>query len=101
MAVTVTEEMRRAVYEEDCRRNGHLVSYDNAMLFEVGTEGARVAGPDGKQAHITCRRCGKVWLIVEEAADSYQAATVALDLKLLPQFRPARIGLNLPNLPKL
>lgn len=92
MAVTVTDEMRRAVYEEDCKRLGHMLAYENAMRLE-GRAG-QVIGPDGKQAHIECRRCGKVWLVVEEPGDGYEAATVALDARLLPQHRPARVRLG-------
>lgn len=85
----VTPEMRAAVYEQDCRERGHLLAYDNAMRLGAG-EGGQVLGPDGQQAHITCRRCGKVWLIVEEPGENYVAATVALDAKLQPQHRPVR-----------
>lgn len=85
----VTPEMRAAVYEEDCRDRGHLLSYDSALHLE-GRAG-QVIGPDGQQAHITCRRCGKVWLVVEEPADDYVSATVALDARMLPQHRPVRV----------
>lgn len=99
MAVTVTDEMRRAVYDEDCRRYGHIISYDNALQFDEGTDGARIAGHDGRQPHISCRRCGRVWLIVEEPGNDYGSAALALDAKLLPQFRPTRV--TVPKLPGL
>lgn len=87
----VTPEMRAAVYEQDCREKGHLLAYENALRFDSADGGARVLGPDGQQAHITCRRCPKVWLVVEEPGEDYAAATVALDAKLQPQHRPVRL----------
>lgn len=98
----VTPEMRSAVYEEDCRRWGHILSFDNALRFEAGKDGAQVLGPEGQQPFITCRRCGKVWLVVEEPGENYAAATVALDAKLQPQHRPTRPkppGKPVPDLP--
>lgn len=91
----VTPEMRAAVYEQDCRDKGHLLAYENAMRLDGG-RGGQVLGPDGQQAHITCRRCPKVWLIVEEPGEDYAAATVALDARLQPQFRPVRPKPPLP-----
>lgn len=96
----VTPEMRAAVYEQDCREKGHLLAYENAMQL-YGSSG-QVMGPDGQQAHITCRRCPKVWLVVEEPGENYVAATVALDAKLQPQHRPTRPkppGKPVPDLP--
>jgi hypothetical protein len=103
--VEVTPEMRRAVYEQDCRDRGHLLAYENAM--QLSGSGGQVIGPNGQQAHIECRRCGKVWLVVEEPGEDYTAATVALDAKLQPQHRPVRVkppetpALPTPTLPGL
>lgn len=85
----ITPEMRAAVYEQDCGRLGHLPSLDNALRF-IGEGGTQIGGPVEQQAHITCRRCGKVWLVVEEPGQDYAAATVAFDAKLQPQHRPVR-----------
>lgn len=90
----VTPEMRAAVYEQDCREKGHLLAYENAM--QLNGAGGRVLGPDGQQAHITCRRCPKVWLVVEEAGENYTAATVAFDAKLQAEHRPVRTKPPLP-----
>jgi len=88
--VAVTKEMRRAVYEEDCAREGHMLAFENALRLE-GRAG-QVIGPDGQQAHITCRRCSKVWLVIEDPADDYDAATERLDARLLPEHRRPRRG---------
>lgn len=88
MAVTITDEMRRAVHEEDCRQLGHILSTDRALRLD-GRAG-HVAGPDGQQPHITCVRCQKVWLVIEEPADDYDTATQQLDARLLPEHRRPR-----------
>lgn len=86
--MAVTDEQRREARDLDCAELGHILTFDNALLLE-GRAG-RVAGPDGKQAHIECRRCMKVWLVVEEPEQGYDAATVALDARLLPEHRRQR-----------
>jgi hypothetical protein len=95
--VEVTPEMRAAVYEQDCADQGHIPTFDNALRFDAARVG-RIKGPDGKQPHIECLRCHKVWLVVEDPGDDYEAATIALDAKLLPQHRPRRalLGVELP-----
>jgi hypothetical protein len=99
--VEVTPEMRAAVYEQDCREKGHLLAYENAM--QLNGSGGQVLGPDGQQAHIFCRRCPKVWLVVEEPGKDYADATVSLDARLQAQFRPVRVkpAPPLPTLPGL
>lgn len=82
----LTDEMRRAVREEDCARLGHILSYDNTLVFDSG-RGARVAGPGDMQPHIDCQRCAKVWLVMEQPGDDYQAAVAERDAQLLPEHR--------------
>jgi hypothetical protein len=83
--MAVTEEQRREVRDADCAQFGHILSFDRAMQLDGPI--AQVAGPGGMQAHIDCRRCRKVWLVVEQPERDYEAATVALDARLLPEHR--------------
>lgn len=82
MAIEVTEEMRRAVYEADCQRLGHLFNLRNAMgiVDEInGTPAADVRGPNPETLpHLSCNRCPKVWLVIEQPGEDYADAVVQL-----------------------
>jgi hypothetical protein len=100
MAIEVTEEMRRAVYALDCDAKGHLVDFSNAVGLTAvpnangGSYPAQdVLGPnDETLPHLTCRRCGRVWLIVEDAGDNYPDAVARLQGKVLnpDDFKPRK-----------
>lgn len=89
-AVDVTDEMRRAVYDADCDRRGHvpdisqLISNDPTVFPDENTIRIRAEDPD-TVPHLFCKRCGKVWLVVDPAVD-YDAAEVALNDKLQPKY---------------
>ncbi|MBW0088220.1 hypothetical protein I4I77_01180 [Pseudonocardia sp. KRD-188] len=68
----ITDEMRRAVHEEDCEQLGHMLATESVISIEGRT--AQVAGPGDLQPHLNCRRCGKVWLVIEDAGDGYDDA---------------------------
>lgn len=96
--MAVTDEQRREARDLDCAELGHILTFDNALRLD-GRAG-RVAGPDGKQPHIDCRRCMKVWLVIEEPGNDYPSAAAALDAKLLPEHRrPPLPAAALPRSP--
>lgn len=88
LTIEVTEEMRRAVYAQDCKGSGHL--FDTASAVGVTDEvlpenpsGAPtivLRAPDPSQLpHLLCRRCGQVWLVLDEPGYGYDdAVTKAL-----------------------
>ena len=92
--VTVTDEMRKAVYEADCARFGHIADISQAISNDphnnvgVNTPTIRCDDPH-KMPHITCRRCGKVWLILEQPGDTYDHALDQLNSQLLARFKRA------------
>lgn len=109
-AITVTDEMRRAVYDADCAALGHLLDVSNAIGSTTGVTGPgnlTVIGPDDNTiANITCRRCHKVWLVIEDPANNYDDAVAALKGRVKdpstvkPHGRPAKLPTN-PNKPPL
>ena len=74
MTTPVTPEMRKAVYEADCAEHGHL--FDLTDLFFGGTAGRSMFGnPDPKKLpSMHCRRCGRIWAILEADGSSYDEA---------------------------
>lgn len=80
--VEVTDEMRRAVYEADCVQMGHIPNFGNLFITE-GSDGYIPPGvPEDVMPHITCMRCGKVWLLIEEPGVSYEEAESKLTSNL-------------------
>jgi hypothetical protein len=75
----VTDEMRKAVYTADCAMRGHVFSQLGSMLVMDANERFWVGGPAGQRAHLTCQRCGSVWMLAqedgEEGADYTDAET--------------------------
>ncbi len=89
MAIEVTEEMRQAVYEADCDIKGH--AFQIGDLFHslpipdeqrdgVGDPFKKILGSrdDDKLPSISCSRCNKVWLVVDEPGASYDDAVTKL-----------------------
>jgi hypothetical protein len=76
--IEVTEEMRQAVYTADCLAKEHLFSF-NVVSLVATSDGSRMdIGGGGKIAHVSCARCGKVWLLIEEPGLSYDDAVAKL-----------------------
>lgn len=93
MAITVTEEMRQAVYAADCDVKGH--AFQIGELFHtvpvpaevrdvVGDPFKKVLGSreGDKLPSISCSRCNKVWLVMEDPGSSYADAETQLAGKL-------------------
>lgn len=101
--IVVTPEMRAAVYAADCQEQGHLLMFHNAMYSSGRSlQADSVGAQDHTQlAHIFCRRCGCVWLVIEHAAPSYEEALAQLDAvvsdpKFITPQRPAPPSITLP-----
>jgi hypothetical protein len=78
MATEVTDEMRKAVYEADCAAKGHILDITPAFGAPSGSSNT-VRGPDENTApYLACRRCDKVWLVIEEPGNSYEEAETSL-----------------------
>lgn len=74
MAIDVTEEMRAAVYADDCGRLGHVPNFRNVFGQSWGSF-MEIGGPDDATLpHVTCERCGQVWLLLPQPYSTYQAA---------------------------
>ncbi len=86
--MVVTPEMRQAVYDADCVDFGHRFEI-RTMFFGEGYA-MDLVGPNGRLPHVTCNRCGKVWLVSQDFGLNYDdavAKTKAL-LKDPDQFKP-------------
>lgn len=80
--IEVTDEMRAAVYAADCERFGHQFQVSTVIRSAGepnpndphGIPKPEIAGPDGQLPYISCGRCTKVWLVMENEEDDYQVA---------------------------
>lgn len=66
----ITPALRQAVYEADCKEQGHI--YDLMIGYELDDVNVLVGRPDGHGdtddlPHIRCRRCRRVWLVVPDS----------------------------------
>lgn len=76
----VTAEMREAVYADDCKRTGHILDIDNAYQISdednlTGNHAPDIMGNDDETfAYLTCRRCHRVWIVLEDSGKDYDEA---------------------------
>jgi hypothetical protein len=87
MAIEITDEMRQAVREEECVRVGHSPDISKALVFanphSASAAEAFVEGPDDATfPHISCQRCGVVWLVIPESSKNYDEAVQDLNKKI-------------------
>ena len=83
----VTPEMRAAVYADDCVIEGHIISIENMMSNNPHIKPKEYSPEirsenEGEFPHIFCRRCKKVWLIIEDPGTDYEDAETKLQGKL-------------------
>lgn len=87
----ITDEVRAAVLAEQCATAGHildiseLIGNDAAVNPEEMTVRVK-ARRDDTIAHIRCKRCGRVWLVVVDGP-SYDDAEDALNAQLALEHR--------------
>lgn len=90
----VTDEMRAAVYTADCALLGHIMDISQAISNDphnnpgTNTPTVRCEDPH-KIPHMSCRRCSKVWLIIEQPGTDYVTALDNLNSQLLPEAQIA------------
>ena len=85
MAIEVTDEMRKAVYEADCKVHGHVFDFGRVVSSgaDNGDHMIDVQSPDpDEMPNLSCYRCRKVWLVIEVPADNYDAAVENLKNKV-------------------
>jgi len=83
VSVNITDEMRAAVHDEDCSNLGHDMSLDTAFLIMDTVPRAQFGSRDpDKMPHLSCLRCGRVWLVIEDAGASYADAEAKLTGRL-------------------
>lgn len=82
--IQVTDEMRQAVHEDDCVRDGHTLDSQGMIVLndkstKVGTLRADIGGPDDASfPHVRCVHCGVVWLVWPEPLADYDTAVMAV-----------------------
>lgn len=85
--VEITDEMRAAVFAAECERRGHVpdideaISNDPTVYPDENTIRIRADTP-GLIPHIRCRRCGHVWLIIDDPGQGYDHAVAKLQARL-------------------
>jgi hypothetical protein len=101
--IIVTDEMRQAVYQADCDNNGHILAIENAIGNNLDVHPDKhiqtVMGPDTDTLpHLYCRRCGKVWLVIEDSGANYTEAVTKLTTRIQSKdtnvLVPSRKGKN-------
>lgn len=82
--IQVTEEMRQAVYAADCVAKGHIPQLNvvQAVVADDGVSRLDIYGGD-QIANVTCQRCGKVWLVVEDPGVTYDDAVARLKARMI------------------
>lgn len=77
MDFELTDEIRQAVYDDDCARRGHAINVTSAVSGNLndttGENVADVMGPDDDTLpHLTCWRCNRVWLVIPTSGVNYK-----------------------------
>lgn len=74
--LVVTDEMRRAVFREQCSLEGHQLSLANVLsnTDPDGKQRTNIKGPAGQEPHLFCSRCSLTWIVVDSPGYSYNAA---------------------------
>jgi hypothetical protein len=78
--IEITDETRRAVWDEDCQRLGHNFRFE--QLLQTENRHPVLRGPVGQLPHLLCDRCSRVWLLVEDSGVDYADAIAKFKAKL-------------------
>lgn len=103
-APVIDEATRAAVLAAECAGKGHIHLFENMLgASQNGGSTDIIAAPDPSQMpHVVCRRCGKVWIVIETTGCCYddaigEVAAVMTDSALItPPPRPEPPGVSLP-----
>lgn len=81
--IQITDEMRETIYTADCLAKGHLFTF-NVLTTNDTPTGPRMDVSGGHEiANMACKRCGKVWLVIEEPGRDYQDAVAKLKARMI------------------
>jgi len=83
--VVLTDRIRRAVFKEICDKQGH--QYDTSTMLTGAQDGTprMVIGSEKdplKMPHLSCSRCGRVWLVIADSGKDYEDAEQKLTNRL-------------------
>lgn len=98
---------RAAVLAEECARLGHIHVFTNLLFSsENGGSTDTIGAQDPTQMpHFDCRRCGRVWIVIETTGSSYadaisEVGKALTDLSLItPIPRPQAPDISLLPVP--
>lgn len=66
--IEITDEIRRAVHEEDCVVLGHMFDFSNVVRLGPDRNGSTMRARDEDALpHLTCTRCSRVWIVLPTA----------------------------------
>jgi hypothetical protein len=93
--ITVTPEMRQAVYAADCAEYGHAFETTGLFFGGRGTgTAAEFGNPNNPDAFptVTCSRCRHVWVLLDSEGVDYEDAVIKLTGKVKDpeEAKPAR-----------
>jgi hypothetical protein len=78
MAIELTDEIRKAVWDEFCQENGHQLNF-SYMVGRMNGQSVQIEQTDeGLLPHIFCERCGRVWIVIDESYPDYETAEDAM-----------------------
>ena len=81
----LTDAIRQAVHAEDCEARGHMYVISTMLqaVQDAPVMHQVVQGPtDAQLPFLSCGRCDKVWLVMEDPGASYADAVTTLAVKL-------------------
>lgn len=102
--VDVTNAMRKAVYLDDCLREGHQFDFNNVISSDVidaraGRKSiikqALDSGDAFRLPHIRCSRCGGTWIVPPSMGTDYNDAERILYDWIKPDHPLAKIIVRL------
>ncbi len=74
MAIELTDEMRQAVLAEMCEKEGHYLSLGSALVRDEQGHNQIGSQDPGRLPHLSCSRCGRAWIIVDDPGTNYDDA---------------------------
>ncbi len=86
MTIQITDEMRRAVLLEMCETQGHAYSLQNILRTNVDDVHTHLyIGVDENNVlpYVSCLRCEKTWILIDEPGDGYDDAEMKIRKRLL------------------
>lgn len=90
----ITEEMKQAARDADCKELGHIFDITNLLnnMADPDTESTghkmRLGASDPDMLpHLACKRCLRVWIIMTNAPVGYDAAETEFNNRVLAKYK--------------